>query len=90
MTCPSAAVQHERQRLLGGLIDEALLHGKVLLADEIEVPLLGKVPLQEELRDQVTTSFTLNNLEPIVMVLPKTGQAKVIGASDLLVSGKAR
>jgi hypothetical protein len=32
----------------------------------------------------------LNNLEPVVVVQPKTGQAKVIGASDLLVSGRAR
>ena len=28
--------------------------------------------------------------EPIVMVLPKTGQGRVIGASDLLVSGRGR
>ena len=39
---------------------------------------------------KVTKSLVLNNLEPIVMVLPKTGEAKVIGASDLLVSGRAR
>jgi hypothetical protein len=39
---------------------------------------------------KVTTSLVLNNLEPIVLVLPKNGQARVIGASDLLVSGKAR
>ena len=39
---------------------------------------------------KVTKSLVLNNLEPIVMVMPKTGQAKVIGASDLLVSGRAR
>jgi hypothetical protein len=39
---------------------------------------------------KVTKPFVLNNLEPIVMVLPKTGEGRVIGASDLLVSGKAR
>lgn len=39
---------------------------------------------------KVTTSLVLNNLEPIVMVQPKIGEARVIGASDLLVSGKAR
>jgi hypothetical protein len=39
---------------------------------------------------KVTKSLVLNNLEPVVMVLPKTGEAKVIGASDLLVSGRAR
>ncbi|MFL6080719.1 MAG: hypothetical protein ACJ714_12395 [Ornithinibacter sp.] len=39
---------------------------------------------------KVTKSLVLNNLEPMVMVQPKTGQAKVIGASDLLVSGRAR
>jgi hypothetical protein len=41
-------------------------------------------------KKKVTKSLTLNNLEPIVMVMPKTGQARVIGASDLLVSGKGR
>jgi len=39
---------------------------------------------------KVTKSLVLNNLEPVVIVQPKTGQAKVIGASDLLVSGRAR
>jgi hypothetical protein len=39
---------------------------------------------------KVTKSLVLNNLEPVVVVQPKTGQAKVIGASDLLVSGRAR
>lgn len=41
-------------------------------------------------KKKVTTSLTLNNLEPIVMVLPKTGEGTVIGASDLLVSGRGR
>ena len=39
---------------------------------------------------KVTKPLVLNNLEPIVMVQPRTGQAKVIGGSDLLVSGRAR
>ena len=39
-------------------------------------------------KKKVTKSLTLNNLEPIVMVLPKTGEGTVIGASDLLVSGR--
>ncbi len=39
---------------------------------------------------KVTKPLVLNNLEPIVMVMPRTGEAKVIGASDLLVSGRAR
>ncbi|HSO65764.1 MAG TPA: hypothetical protein VLQ78_11760, partial [Ornithinibacter sp.] len=37
-----------------------------------------------------TTSFTLSNLEPFVMVVPTTGPAQVIGATELLTSGKAR
>lgn len=41
-------------------------------------------------KKSVTQSVTLANLEPIVMVVPKTGKAEVIGARDLLVSGKAR
>jgi len=38
----------------------------------------------------VTRSMVLNSLEPIVIVLPKTGKGRVIGASDLLVSGRGR
>lgn len=41
-------------------------------------------------KKKVTTSLTLQNLEPFVMVVPKTGAAEVIGASELLVSGKGR
>lgn len=36
------------------------------------------------------TSFTLQNLQPFAMVVPVTGKAKVIGATELLTSGKAR
>ncbi len=39
---------------------------------------------------KVTKSLVLNSLEPIVLVQPKTGEAEVVGASDLLVSGRAR
>lgn len=39
---------------------------------------------------KATKSFTLSNLEPFVMVVPATGQAEVIGATELLASGKAR
>jgi hypothetical protein len=38
----------------------------------------------------VKKSLTLSNLEPIALVLPKTGKAEVIGASDLLVAGRGR
>src|SRR6478736_149771 len=41
-------------------------------------------------KKKVAKSLVLNNLEPIVMVLPKTGEGRVIGASDLLVSGRGR
>ncbi|HYN67728.1 MAG TPA: hypothetical protein VES93_12635 [Ornithinibacter sp.] len=41
-------------------------------------------------KKKVTRSLTLANLEPIVMIVPKTGRAEVIGARDLLTSGKAR
>ena len=41
-------------------------------------------------KEKVTKPFVLNNLEPIVMVQPKTGEGRVIGASDLLVSGRGR
>jgi hypothetical protein len=41
-------------------------------------------------KKKVTQQLVLNNLEPIVMVLPKTGEGRVIGASDLLVSGRGR
>ena len=39
---------------------------------------------------KATKSFTLSNLEPFVMVVPATGRAEVIGATELLASGKAR
>lgn len=39
---------------------------------------------------KVTKSFSLQNLEPFVLVVPPTGTAKVIGATELLTSGKAR
>lgn len=38
----------------------------------------------------VAKSLALSSLEPIVMVVPATGKAHVIGASELLVSGKGR
>ena len=41
-------------------------------------------------KKKVTTSLTLNNLEPIVLVQPSAGEGRVIGASDLLVSGRGR
>src|SRR6478735_3008289 len=41
-------------------------------------------------KKKVTKQLVLNNLEPVVMVLPKTGEGRVIGASDLLVSGRGR
>jgi len=41
-------------------------------------------------KPKVTKSLVLDNLEPIVLVLPKTGEGRVIGASDLLVSGKGQ
>ena len=41
-------------------------------------------------KPKATKSFTLGNLEPFVMVVPATGQAEVIGATELLTSGKAR
>jgi len=41
-------------------------------------------------KKKVTKQLVLNNLEPFVMVLPKTGEGRVIGASDLLVSGRGR
>ncbi len=37
---------------------------------------------------KVTTSVTLTTLEPIILVVPTEGAAHVIGASELLVSGK--
>jgi hypothetical protein len=39
---------------------------------------------------KVKKSLALQSLEPVVLVVPKTGEARVIGASDLLVSGKGR
>jgi hypothetical protein len=41
-------------------------------------------------KKKVKKSLTLSNLEPIALVLPKTGKAEVIGASDLLVAGRGR
>jgi hypothetical protein len=41
-------------------------------------------------KKKVTKQLVLNNLEPFVVVLPKTGEGRVIGASDLLVSGRGR
>jgi hypothetical protein len=41
-------------------------------------------------KKKVTKSLSLQNLEPFVMVVPRTGAAEVIGASELLVSGKGR
>ena len=41
-------------------------------------------------KKKVTKSLSLQNLEPFVLVVPRTGAAKVIGASELLVSGKGR
>jgi hypothetical protein len=39
---------------------------------------------------KVKKSLALQSLEPVVLVVPKTGEARLIGASDLLVSGKGR
>ena len=39
---------------------------------------------------KVKKSLALQSLEPVVLVVPRTGEARVIGASDLLVSGKGR
>jgi hypothetical protein len=41
-------------------------------------------------KNKATKSFSLNNLEPFVMVVPTSGPAKVIGADELLTSGTAR
>lgn len=41
-------------------------------------------------KKKARTSVTLQNLEPFVMVVPRSGKAEVIGASELLTSGKAR
>jgi hypothetical protein len=41
-------------------------------------------------KKKVKKSLTLSNLEPIALVLPKTGKGEVIGASDLLVAGRGR
>ena len=56
--------------------------GKELVLPAEYAKLLGK--------KKVKKSLTLNNLEPIALVLPKTGKGEVIGASDLLVSGRGR
>ena len=41
-------------------------------------------------KKKVTKSLTLQSLEPFVIVVPTTGKAEVIGARELLVSGKGR
>ena len=41
-------------------------------------------------KKKATKSFMLSNLEPFVMVVPTSGKAEVIGATELLASGKAR
>lgn len=41
-------------------------------------------------KKKVTKSLTLDNLQPFVMVVPTAGPAEVIGASELLVSGKGQ
>ena len=41
-------------------------------------------------KKKVTKSLTLQSLEPVVIVVPTTGKAEVIGARELLVSGKGR
>ena len=41
-------------------------------------------------KKKVTKTLTLQNLQPFVMVVPPTGKAEVIGATELLVSGKGQ
>ncbi len=41
-------------------------------------------------KKKVTKALTLQNLQPFVMVVPPTGKAEVIGATELLVSGKGQ
>ncbi len=41
-------------------------------------------------KKKVTKALTLQNLQPFVMVVPPAGKAEVIGASELLVSGKGQ
>lgn len=41
-------------------------------------------------RKKVTASLTLSSLEAVAVVVPENGVAEVIGASELLVSGKGR
>jgi hypothetical protein len=41
-------------------------------------------------KKKVTKRLTLNSLEPFIMVVPATGKAEVIGASELLVGGKGQ
>ncbi len=41
-------------------------------------------------KTKVTKSVTLTSLEPIVLVVPRTGKAEVIGARDVPAAGKAR
>src|SRR6478736_2278185 len=59
-----------------GLKTAAATQAKELVLPAEYAKLLGK--------KKVAKSLVLNNLEPIVMVLPKTGEGRVIGASDLL------
>ena len=41
-------------------------------------------------KTKVAKSLTLNSLEPFVMVVPPSGKAEVIGATELLVGGKGQ
>ncbi len=41
-------------------------------------------------KKKVTRTLVLNNLEAIVVLVPTTGAARVIGADELLVSGRGR
>ena len=41
-------------------------------------------------KKKVTKSLSLQSLEPFVMVVPKAGKAELIGATELLASGKGR
>lgn len=41
-------------------------------------------------RTKVSKSVTLDSLQPLIMVVPASGKAEVIGATELLVSGKGQ
>ncbi|WP_377641260.1 hypothetical protein [Oryzobacter terrae] len=56
-------------------------------AKEIVLP---KVYADLVKKKKVTRSLVLNNLEAVVVVVPATGAATVIGADELLVSGRGR